>query len=169
VGCQQEHSAIIHPIVLVLVIVLVIVLDASIAVCHSFLTRSRKIEGKTEILHRRVANIPPIMIEERFGDCDVLFDYEYEYEYEYESRGGRLARRRPQGWRRETGGCRGGGDNRKPVPDRARFRAGGSDGNAAGRRGCGNGSAPIVYFFRALSISTISSATRSPVPTSASL
>ncbi len=37
----------------------------------------RKIEGETEILLRQEANVPSIVIEQRFGDRDVLFEYEY--------------------------------------------------------------------------------------------
>ncbi len=35
----------------------------------------RKIEGKTEIRLRQEVSVPPIVIEQRFGDCGVLFEY----------------------------------------------------------------------------------------------
>jgi len=44
----------------------------------------RNIEGKTAILHQQAVDIPAIVIEDRFGDRGVLFEYEYRLSPEYE-------------------------------------------------------------------------------------
>ncbi len=42
-----------------------------------------KSKEKTEILHQQAVNSPSIVTEQRFGDRDVLFEYDCEYDYEY--------------------------------------------------------------------------------------
>ncbi len=41
-----------------------------------------KPKEKTEILHHQAVDTPPIVIEDRFCNRDVLFDYDHEYEYD---------------------------------------------------------------------------------------
>ncbi len=46
---------------------------------RSFLTSDHEIAGRSELLRQQAANIPLIVIEERLGKRDALFEYEYEY------------------------------------------------------------------------------------------
>ncbi len=39
-----------------------------------------QLDRKTEILLRQKADVPSIVIAQRFGERDVLFEYDYEYE-----------------------------------------------------------------------------------------
>ncbi len=48
---------------------------------RSFLTSDHEIAGRSELLRQQAANIPLIVIEERLGKRDGLFDYDYEYGY----------------------------------------------------------------------------------------